>query len=178
MTASLTSVVPSNRAAAATWTIHIEKEYHKFSAAHFLIFDDGTAERLHGHNYRVAVELDTPRMNHGMVIDFKRIKPLVTAIIEPLDERLVIPGLHPDLTCHAIAADETEIRYGKRRYVVPTEEVCVLPILNSSSENFAEWIASRLLDAVRTTFPTVQLTRLSVRVEETSGQQGIFTLKF
>lgn len=178
MTPSLNSLAPSNRAAAATWTIHIEKEYHKFSAAHFLIFEDGTAERLHGHNYRVAVELDTPRTNHGMVIDFKRIKPLVTAILAPLDERLVIPGLHPDLTCHAIAGDETQIRHGKRRYVVPTEEVCVLPILNSSSENLAEWIANSLLDAVRTAFPAVQLTRLAVRVEETPGQQGIFTLKF
>lgn len=178
MTASLTSLPPSSRAAAATWTIHLEKEYHKFSAAHFLIFDDGTAERLHGHNYRVAVELDTPRTSHGMVIDFKRIKPLVTDIIEPLDERFVVPGLHPDLTCRALAADETEIRYGNRRYVVPTEEVCVLPILNSSSENLAEWIATCLLDAVRTAFPMVQLTRLSVSVEETPGQQGIFTLKF
>jgi 6-pyruvoyltetrahydropterin/6-carboxytetrahydropterin synthase len=178
MTASLTSLVPSHRAAAATWTIHLEKEYHKFSAAHFLIFGDGTAERLHGHNYRVAVDLDTPRTNHGMVIDFKRIKPLVTEILAPLDERVVIPGLHPDLTCRAIADDETEIRYGKRRYIVPTEEVCVLPILNSSSENLAEWIATSLLDAVRIAFPSVQLTRLAVCVEETPGQQGIFTLKF
>ena len=177
MTASLTSLPPSSRAA-ATWTIHLEKEYHKFSAAHFLIFDDGTAERLHGHNYRVAVELDTPRTSHGMVIDFKRVKPLVTAIIDPLDERFVIPGLHPDLTCRTIGNDETEIRHGKRRYIVPTEEVCVLPILNSSSENLAEWIGISLLDSVRSAFPTVQLTRLSVSVEETSGQQGIFTLRF
>ena len=41
-----------------SWSISIDKDYLKFSAAHFLIFPDGTAERLHGHNYRVFVEID------------------------------------------------------------------------------------------------------------------------
>jgi hypothetical protein len=36
-----------------SWSIQIDKDYLKFSAAHFLIFPDGTAERLHGHNYKV-----------------------------------------------------------------------------------------------------------------------------
>src|SRR5690242_4697931 len=40
-----------------SWSIDIYKEYFKFSAAHFLIFPDGSAERLHGHNYRVYVEI-------------------------------------------------------------------------------------------------------------------------
>jgi len=39
------------------WSIEVEKEYLKFSAAHFLIFPDGSAERLHGDNYRVFVAL-------------------------------------------------------------------------------------------------------------------------
>ena len=41
-----------------SWAIFLEKEYFKFSAAHFLIFPDGTAERLHGPNYRVMVEIE------------------------------------------------------------------------------------------------------------------------
>ena len=40
------------------WSIEVEKEYLRFSAAHFLIFPDGSAERLHGHNYRVYVALE------------------------------------------------------------------------------------------------------------------------
>ena len=62
------------------WSIDIQKEYFKFSAAHFLIFPDGTAERLHGHNYRVFVEIDASLSRHGLVIDFKRVKPLVRAL--------------------------------------------------------------------------------------------------
>ena len=40
------------------WSIEVDKEYLKFSAAHFLIFPDGSAERLHGHNYRVYVSVE------------------------------------------------------------------------------------------------------------------------
>ena len=40
------------------WSIAIDKEYLKFSCAHFLIFADGSKERLHGHNYHVASEID------------------------------------------------------------------------------------------------------------------------
>ena len=29
-----------------SWSIKVHKDYLKFSAAHFLIFPDGTAERL------------------------------------------------------------------------------------------------------------------------------------
>ena len=66
------------------WSIEIQKEYFKFSAAHFLIFPDGTAERLHGHNYRVFVEIDASLSRHGLVIDFKRVKPLVRELVDEL----------------------------------------------------------------------------------------------
>ena len=59
------------------WSIHIEKDYLKFSAAHFLIFPDGRAERLHGHNYKVFIDLETELDQHGLVLNFREFKPLV-----------------------------------------------------------------------------------------------------
>ncbi|MDB3933713.1 6-carboxytetrahydropterin synthase, partial [Luminiphilus sp.] len=38
-------------------TLHIEKEAHKFSAAHYTIFSATERERLHGHNYFVSVRI-------------------------------------------------------------------------------------------------------------------------
>lgn len=162
----------------STWTIHVEKEYHKFSAAHFLIFDDGTAERLHGHNYRVAVDLSTATARNGLVLDFKLVKPLIGEVIDQLDERFVVPGKNPLLSIHEPIPGEMEIRFGGRRYVAPSDEVCVLPIENSSSENLAEWIADALTASIRKHFPTVSLQQLAVSVEETPGQRGIFTIDF
>ena len=49
------------------WSISVAKDYLKFSAAHFLIFPDGTAERIHGHNYRVSVDLQTDLDPQGLV---------------------------------------------------------------------------------------------------------------
>ena len=71
-----------------SWSIKIQKDYLKFSAAHFLIFPDGSAERLHGHNYKVFVELHTPLDEHGLVVNFKEIKPLIRSLVDELDEPL------------------------------------------------------------------------------------------
>ena len=117
-----------------SWSIELEKEYFKFSAAHFLIFPDGSAERLHGHNYWVFVEVDATLSEHWLVIDFKEIKPVVSELLDSLDERFLIPGEHPVLT-HSVREDDVcEIRYLDRYYAAPAEDVLVMPMNNTSSE--------------------------------------------
>ncbi len=156
-----------------TWSIQIHKDYLKFSAAHFLIFPDGEAERLHGHNYKVFVEVETPLDEHGLVINFKEIKPIVRSICDELDEYLLIPGLHPVLTCEARGDGLSEIRYRERRYLVPSNEIRVLPISNSSAENLAGYVAQQLLERLRERLPTVRPAAVQVGVEETPGQRGV-----
>lgn len=158
-----------------TFTIRVEKEHLKFSAAHFLIFADGTAERLHGHNYRVAVELEADALEHGVVVDFLVVKQQLAAILAPLDERFLVPGRNPALS---VARDgrEVTVRFGERRYVAPEDEVTVLPIENTSSECLAAHLAGELFAALRRTAPRAHWSRITVEVEETSGQRGICTL--
>jgi hypothetical protein len=67
---SLTQPV-AQESAMEEWSILIDKEYLKFSCAHFMIFPDGTKERLHGHNYHVTCEIDGQLSEHGLVIDFR-----------------------------------------------------------------------------------------------------------
>ena len=80
------------------WSIELAKEYFKFSAAHFLIFPDGSSERLHGHNYRVRVEIEARLTRHGLVLDFKMVKPVIRELLDSLDEHWLVPGEHPTLT--------------------------------------------------------------------------------
>ena len=159
-----------------SWSISIDKDYLKFSAAHFLIFPDGTAERLHGHNYKVFVELHTDLDEHGLVVNFKEIKPLVRAICDQLDEHLLIPGRHPVLTAERAGAS-MEIRYRERRYVVPADEVLVLPIGNTSAENLACWFGAALRERMREAWPRLRVRAMSIGVEETPGQRGVWTLR-
>ncbi len=156
------------------WSIEVEKEYFKFSAAHFLIFPDGRAERLHGHNYRVFLEVEGQLSQHGLVIDFTVIKPLVRELLDSLDERFLLPGEHPELEINE-DGDALEILHGGRRYVVPREDARVLPINNTSSENLAAWIGRELRALLPAEFPEVEVRTLRVAVQETSGQRGVYT---
>ena len=156
------------------WGIEIAKEYFKFSAAHFLIFPDGSCERLHGHNYRVFVEVDAELGEQGLVIDFKKIKPVVRDLVDMLDEHWILPGEHPVLVVEDRGDGVTEVRYGDRYYACPTEDAIVLPINNTSSENLATWFGRRLIEEVELRFPGVKPRRLRVAVEETSGQRGVY----
>ena len=157
-----------------SWSIELEKEYFKFSAAHFLIFPDGSAERLHGHNYRVFIEIDATLSEFGLVIDFKEIKPVVRELLDSLDERFLIPGEHPVLT-HSLREDDVcEIRYLDRYYAAPSEDVLVMPMNNTSSENLASWIGREVLRLLTERFGDVKTRELRVAVEETSGQRGVY----
>ena len=159
------------------WSIEIQKEYFKFSAAHFLIFPDGSAERLHGHNYRVFCELDGSLSEHGLVIDFKVVKPVVRELCDRLDEHFLLPAEHPGIQWGERDDGVLELRYRDAYYAMPRGDVIVLPINNTSSENLAAWFGRELRRELETRFPEVSVRRLRVAVEETSGQRGVFTYK-
>lgn len=156
------------------WGIDIAKEYFKFSSAHFLIFPDGSRERLHGHNYRVFVEVDAGLGPHGLVIDFKQIKPVVRQLVDALDEHWLVPGEHPKLAVERGSDGVTRVEYAGETWTAPSGDVIVLPINNTSSENLAGWFARELMAELGRRFPDVELDRLRVSVEETSGQRGVY----
>jgi 6-pyruvoyltetrahydropterin/6-carboxytetrahydropterin synthase len=159
-----------------SWSISVDKDYLKFSSAHFLIFPDGTAERLHGHNYRVFLDLHCGLDKHGLVVNFKEIKPMARQLCDELDEFVLMPGQHPELRCTK-NGNAMEIRYRERFYSIPADEVLVLPIGNSSAENLAAWFGRTLRDRMRSRWPHLSVRQLSVGVEETRGQRGTWTLR-
>ncbi len=156
------------------WSILIEKEYLKFSCAHFLIFPDGSKERLHGHNYRVRCEVDGALDGHGLVIDFKEIKPIIRALCDELDEHWIVPAHHPELRIHHRDDGHTEVTYRTSRYLAPSDEILVLPIGNTSAEFFAAWLGRTLLARLRERFGHLSVRRLRVMVSETPGQDGVY----
>jgi 6-pyruvoyltetrahydropterin/6-carboxytetrahydropterin synthase len=156
------------------WSIRLEKQYFRFSAAHFLIFPDGSAERLHGHNYRVYVEIAAELTRHGLVVDFGRVKPVIRELLDGLDEHWLVPGEHAELRCAHRDDGITEIRYRDRYYAAPSEDVLVLPINNTSSENLAAWLGRTLCARLSERFPDVAIRELELAVEETQGQMGVY----
>jgi len=59
-----------------------------FSSAHRLRGYEGECEALHGHNWKVSLEVTAERLNNlGMVADFKALKRELALIIQGLDHR-------------------------------------------------------------------------------------------
>ena len=57
-----------------------------FASAHSLRGYDGDCARLHGHNWKIEVQVEGHELNEvGMVIDFKEIKRQTKLVIEELD---------------------------------------------------------------------------------------------
>ena len=57
-----------------------------FSSAHCLREYNGPCEALHGHNWKVAVAVESQKLDRlGMVIDFKILKDEVNQLIQRLD---------------------------------------------------------------------------------------------
>jgi 6-pyruvoyltetrahydropterin/6-carboxytetrahydropterin synthase len=62
----------------------IFKEFN-FSAAHNLTIDGNPCSKLHGHNYKVKIELSGKIDANGMILDFSEIKKRIQPIIDKLD---------------------------------------------------------------------------------------------
>lgn len=158
-------------------TLHLAKQNFKFSSAHFLIFDEHRAEMLHGHNYRVKIELcikESQSKTQGYAIDFHVLKKMIKARLDKWDEHILLPAQHPDMQ-HKISRDgkNYEINFRDRFYSFPMTEVIWLEINNTSVENFSLLLAKEFYKEFNKLTP---MQWVSVAVEETDGQSAATTV--
>jgi len=71
-------------------SIEIEKSYLHFSAAHFTIFSATNRERLHGHNWRLAVEITGEVGDEGLCFDYAIYKKILKDLCAKYDEYTLI----------------------------------------------------------------------------------------
>lgn len=134
-----------------------------FAAAHFSVID-GVSERLHGHNYRVALRVHGPVREDGTVVDFGSLKRALRTECQGLDEVLLLPTISPTVSVTP-SGDQVEVREGDRRFVFPSGDVRLLEIPNTT----CECLAGHLLRALRGRLGPLAV-RLEVRVDESPGQ--------
>jgi len=61
-----------------------------FDAAHRLMCHAGKCHNIHGHTYRVEIELQGPRYLNGMVLDFADLKKVINVIEEEFDHSIIL----------------------------------------------------------------------------------------
>jgi 6-pyruvoyltetrahydropterin/6-carboxytetrahydropterin synthase len=145
--------------------IAIAREQYKFSCAHMTVFSDGTKERLHGHNYTIAVEVEIERVDLAAMLPFAPIKAALAELCAAWKEHVLIAKANPFLQLLR-DDDELELTLCGERYVMPRQDALLLPIDNISVEALAAHVASLLRDKI--VHPGV--LSLAVTVEESPGQ--------
>ena len=148
-----------------THRIRIARAEHKFSCAHMTVFADGSKERLHGHNYTIAVAIEVERIDLAAMIPFAPIKSVIGAMCTAWKEHLLLAERNP---CFEIVRDseELEFRLCGDRYVMPRADVVLVPIENVSVEGLAEHVAALLAEPLA---PLRIVSGIEVRVEELPG---------
>jgi 6-pyruvoyltetrahydropterin/6-carboxytetrahydropterin synthase len=132
------------------------------------VFADGTKERLHGHNYTVAVALGVERVDLAAMIPFAPIKSAIAELCGAWKERVLLAANNPWFEV-VRDADELEFRLCGERYVMPRGDALLLPIDNISVEALAAHVAAVLRDKIAALALTQALT-LEVTIEESPGQ--------
>jgi 6-pyruvoyltetrahydropterin/6-carboxytetrahydropterin synthase len=157
--------VPNSR-----YTVRVSKDYLVFCAGHFITYGGGQCERLHGHNYRAAVEVDDDLDENSYVVDFIALKDMTREITDALDHRMLLP------TQSALIRLEEDgpnwrVSYDDRHWSFPRDECVLLPIANTTAELLADFIATRLRQVFTARgMPTPRVLR--VEVEESFGQSA------
>eukprot|EP01064_Diplonema_japonicum_P008796 TRINITY_DN16233_c0_g1_i2.p1 TRINITY_DN16233_c0_g1~~TRINITY_DN16233_c0_g1_i2.p1 ORF type:complete len:182 (+),score=40.32 TRINITY_DN16233_c0_g1_i2:30-548(+) len=156
--------------------IRLFKQRQRFAAAHFTIYPDGKAERLHGHNYTAEVVLHAKRENldEGLLVPFQVVKDTIQCICEAWNERVLIPTKSRFLKIR-----ETDTQYElaletpllMKHYSLPKEDVVLLSCDNISSENMAVMTLEKFMDQLPDSIRAVT-DKITITVSEGSGSEA------
>lgn len=157
-----------------SYTIHLAKENFKFSGTHFTIFGPKQAERMHGHNYQVALNIRLGNKldkNLGFAFDFNQVKPLIKKICDQLDEYILVPEHSPylEISNHK---STIQIQFSNKVYTLPKSDVRLLPLVNITVEELARYFCQQLNQLWKKRPQNIQL---SVTIEETRGQSVTYS---
>src|ERR1700738_2895865 len=129
--------------------VRVTKDHLIFCCGHFITYEGDQCERLHGHNYRAAVEIEGPLAQNHYVFDFIALKKFTKAITDELDHHMLLPTGNAFIQVNE-SRERVQVRYRNREWVFPREDCLLLPIENTTAELLARYIGLRLLEALRT----------------------------
>ncbi len=152
----------------------MSKDYLVFAAGHFLSLPGSPCERLHGHNYRVAVEVEGPLSQEGLVCDFSVLKRVARDVTQQLDHRMML-ATESDVIRIDHDGDIIRVTMREKQWTFPKSDCVFVPVSNTTAELLAGWLARRIregLQAECTPVPAI----VRVELEESPGQSAYFEL--
>jgi 6-pyruvoyltetrahydropterin/6-carboxytetrahydropterin synthase len=154
--------------------LFVGKDVHKFSAAHMTVFPDGTKEPLHGHNFQVSLAVDLLGDDPDL-LDFGVLKAALQEQCDAWRDRLLLPAQSKHLVLAPNALNgEVDFRLCGKRYVVPADEVLLLPLKNIVTESLARHFARCLIERLGPLLRSDLVEGLHVTVSESAGQGATY----
>lgn len=150
--------------------VRVTKDHLVFCSGHFISYEGDKCERLHGHNYRTAVELEGSLDENHYVFDFIALKARAREITDELDHRMMLPTRNAHIKLEE-GPRAVRVRYKDREWLFPREDCVLLPIENTTAELLARYVGGRLLEALRRQHGFTPHV-LRVEVEENVGQSA------
>lgn len=123
----------------------------RWEAAHRLPWHEGQCKYVHGHSYRMMVEVEGETDDRGMLIDFKHLKRVLKPLIEKWDHATLIANYDKELR-------EAIESLGSRYYVLP---------FDSTAENLCTYVAHFLGTEAYDVLKKHRVDAIRVRVYET-----------
>ena len=130
--------------------MRISKSF-RWEAAHRLPFHTGGCQNLHGHSYRMKVELEGAPGENGMVMDFQDLKRALRPLIDSWDHATLVAE-------HDSALRQAIDSLGSKVFVLPND---------TTSENMCTFVAEYLVREAAETLTAHHITRVRVRIHET-----------
>ncbi|MCD6383544.1 MAG: 6-pyruvoyl tetrahydropterin synthase family protein [Thermoplasmata archaeon] len=137
----------------------------RFSSSHLLPHHN-KCSRLHGHTYVVKLKVTGKLNEEWMVADFGLLKDALKRLTAELDHKLLLPGRSKTVRIEEIG-ESIRVDNSGKIYVVPKEDVVILPIEATTAENISSYILSRLIDLYP---PPEGVVEISLAVDEGWGQ--------
>ena len=127
----------------------ISKEF-RWEMGHRLPFHEGLCRNIHGHSYKMAVEISGEVGENGMIIDFYDLNKIINPIIEEYD--------------HAFMCWEKDKNL--REFLVKNKMKKVLVSYHSTVENICKDLGTRIIQKLKK-LPGYHFDNITVKIFET-----------
>ena len=151
-------------------TIYIDKESHKFSAAHFTIFSATERERLHGHNFSVAARIVAPVDDNGLTGDYAVYKNQIKKLCDSLDEYTLLPSQSPHLAIEE-DGDYYRVTHDADSLLFLKADTLVIPVRNTTVEDLSWYLLQQLVED-KAFLEAQDIREIEVMVSSGPGQTG------
>ncbi len=128
----------------------IAKSFH-WEAAHRIPWHEGKCKNIHGHSYKMIVELEGAINERGIVMDFKDLKEIVQPYIQLIDHTTIISVWDKELR---EVFDSKQWKY----YLLP---------FDSTAENLCKYFAELIIKDNGSLLSANNITTVSVKISET-----------